>query len=104
MIRVILGRHTLQNETSIVNFTDGNFHISGSLSGGARQLGQQHPLSLRRSLRQTQGENRHIAPPPGQCHQGHHHSHGHCHHHDCSQGHLSKSLGFVIILSCPETD
>ena len=43
------------------------------MSGGAGQLGQQHPLGLRRRFCPAQGEDRDPAPPPGQCHQDHHH-------------------------------
>ena len=39
--------------------------VAGAVSGGARQLGQQHPLRLRCSLRQAQGQDGDPPPPSG---------------------------------------
>ena len=39
--------------------------VAGPVSGGAGQLGEQHPLRLCCSLRQAPREDWHSAPPPG---------------------------------------
>ena len=40
--------------------------LAGAVPGGAGQLGQQHPLGLRRRLRKTPRQDRHPPPAAGQ--------------------------------------
>jgi len=39
--------------------------VSGAVPGGAGELGEQHPLGVRRRLRQAPRQNRHAAPAAG---------------------------------------